>query len=98
MPRCRAPLYRYPGDELTRSWLHSSRIDPYHAGSPIPQEKEARYGRYNQLVDRDLSEGGVRGRKSGTKRQYDDEKMRLDLERVASERKKVQQVILLPYI
>lgn len=73
----------------TRRRPHSSRIGLYDSAFPMPQEKEARYGRYSLLVDRDLCEGGTRGKKRGNKRQDEDEKMRLDLARVAAERKKV---------
>lgn len=78
--------------DYSRRQPHSFRIGLCDAASPTPQEKEARYGRYSLLVDRDLSEGGARGKKRGIKRQYEDEKMRLDLARVAAERKKVASI------
>lgn len=56
----------------------------------VAQGKELRYRRYQGLLDRDGFEAGrkrrasVRSQKRDLKLQQDDEKLRLDLERVAS--------------
>lgn len=90
LPRCYVPLSHFlSGGLILLMRPRSSRVGLYDAASPMPQEKEARYDRYSLLVDRDLCEKGAKPKKGGIKRQYDAEKMRLDLERVASERKKV---------
>lgn len=57
----------------------------------LSQDKEIKYRRYNALLDRDLCDGVA---KSGAKRQEQDEKLRLDLERVAFHRKKVGLFVL----
>lgn len=55
--------------------------------SSVRQEEESRYRHYNQLVDKDLATAGGKG---AAKQQFDEEKMRLDLERVGIKRRQVR--------
>lgn len=54
--------------------------------SSTRQEEQSRYRDYNKLLDADLVKRVAKG---GSKQQFDEEKMRLDLERVGAERRQV---------
>ncbi|CAM9710944.1 unnamed protein product [Scytosiphon promiscuus] len=66
-----------------------SRLEGYRHRLADLQEEESRYRYYNQLLDNELVK---RVAKAGAKHQFDEESMRLDLERVGVKRR--QQLVL----